>query len=219
MQRAGSLRSALYKAIEVASVDSFQGREKDFIILSCVRSNDHQGIGFLNDPRRLNVAMTRARCGLIIIGNAKVLSKQPLWNLLLNHFKKNSVIVEGPLNNLKASMVKFFPAKKFVNPRYDLGLALNAVHASLSQGLVTMPSNAVANSTMPNNATLTTTSAQQQQFKPVMDWKSLDKLASQLQSQDSSLHSYSHLVQQVHTQDETILTQQGANTFSQNSQY
>ena len=75
MQFSGSLRKDLYKEIEVASVDAFQGREKDYIILSCVRSNEHQGIGFLNDPRRLNVALTRAKYGVVILGNPKVLSK------------------------------------------------------------------------------------------------------------------------------------------------
>ena len=67
--------SVYFQDIEVASVDAFQGREKDFIVLTCVRANEHQGIGFLNDPRRLNVALTRAKFGIIIIGNPKVLSK------------------------------------------------------------------------------------------------------------------------------------------------
>ena len=65
----------LYEQLELASVDAFQGREKDFIIVSCTRSNEYQGIGFLNDARRLNVALTRAKYGVIIIGNAKVLSR------------------------------------------------------------------------------------------------------------------------------------------------
>ena len=96
MQRHGALRSQLYKDIEVASVDSFQGREKDLIILSCVRSNERQGIGFLNDPRRLNVALTRAKYGVVLIGNPKVLSRHALWNNLLVHYKEHGVLVEGP---------------------------------------------------------------------------------------------------------------------------
>ncbi|XP_065635267.1 regulator of nonsense transcripts 1 homolog [Quercus suber] len=114
MSRNGALRQQLYKEIEVASVDPFQGREKDYIILSCV-SNEHQGIGFLNDPRRLNVALTRARYGIVILGNPKVLSKQPLWNSLLTHYKEHECLVEGPLNNLKQSMVQFQKPKKIYN--------------------------------------------------------------------------------------------------------
>ncbi|KAG0235529.1 ATP-dependent helicase NAM7 [Actinomortierella wolfii] len=112
----GAMRKELYKEIEVASVDAFQGREKDYIIVSCVRSNEHQGIGFLNDPRRLNVALTRARYGLVILGNPKVLSRHPLWHHLLVHFKERDCLVEGPLNNLKISMIQFSKPRKAYNP-------------------------------------------------------------------------------------------------------
>ena len=66
---------AAAQEIEVASVDAFQGREKEYIVLSCVRSSEKHGIGFLADPRRLNVALTRARFGLVILGNPRVLTK------------------------------------------------------------------------------------------------------------------------------------------------
>uniref|UniRef100_A0A915AFQ8 DNA helicase n=1 Tax=Parascaris univalens TaxID=6257 RepID=A0A915AFQ8_PARUN len=105
MQTQGALHSKLYLEMEVANVDAFQGREKDIIIVTCVRSNEHQGIGFLNDSRRLNVALTRAKYGVIIIGNAKILSRHPLWNQLLTMFKEKNCLVEGPLNNLKPSPI------------------------------------------------------------------------------------------------------------------
>lgn len=91
MQTHGTLKKELYKEIEVASVDAFQGREKDYIILSCVRSNEHQGIGFLNDPRRLNVALTRAKYGLVILGNPKVLSRVS-WSGISVYFSKLTII-------------------------------------------------------------------------------------------------------------------------------
>jgi regulator of nonsense transcripts 1 len=105
MERTGPLHCRAYLAIEVASIDAFQGREKDYIILSCVRSNEMQGIGFLCNSRRLNVALTRAKLGLIILGNPKVLSQHLLWNSLLMHSKHNGCLVDGPITNLKISSI------------------------------------------------------------------------------------------------------------------
>ncbi|ELP87976.1 nonsense-mediated mRNA decay protein, putative [Entamoeba invadens IP1] len=88
-------------AIEIASVDSFQGREKDFIIFSTVRSNSTNEIGFLKNPQRLNVSITRAKYGLVVVGNPSTLSSDPLWSLYLQFFIDHNVLVHGNINNLK----------------------------------------------------------------------------------------------------------------------
>ncbi|KAF8065906.1 UPF1 [Scenedesmus sp. PABB004] len=120
--RHGPLRQDLYRGIEVSSVDAFQGREKDYIILSCVRSNEASGIGFLSDPRRLNVSLTRARYGLVLLGNPRALSRQPLWAALLSHFKEHELLVEGPLTNLKPSLVALSaPKRAFDRAAFGVG--------------------------------------------------------------------------------------------------
>ncbi|MGB9590387.1 MAG: AAA domain-containing protein, partial [Candidatus Hydrothermia bacterium] len=73
------LKEILPNGVEVRTVDGFQGREKEVIILSLVRSNQTGRIGFLNDRRRLNVAITRARRKLIVIGDGRTLSSDRVY--------------------------------------------------------------------------------------------------------------------------------------------
>ena len=68
--------------ISVNTVDGFQGQERDVILISLVRSNDEGQIGFLKDLRRMNVAMTRARMKLIILGNKDTMTKHPFYKKL-----------------------------------------------------------------------------------------------------------------------------------------
>lgn len=78
-------------SIEVNTVDSFQGQERDIIYISLVRSNANGEIGFLKDTRRTNVAMTRARKKLVIIGDGATLASNPFYNKLIGYAEqKNS---------------------------------------------------------------------------------------------------------------------------------
>lgn len=125
-----SANKEMFSEIEVVSVDAFQGREKDYIILSCVRANSQQLIGFLRDPRRLNVALTRAKYGLMILGNPKALNRDRLWNHLLTFYRGRGCLVEGQIDNLQLSSVqltRFKPKNnEFNNNQRNTNLKSNA---------------------------------------------------------------------------------------------
>ncbi len=75
------------RCISINTVDGFQGQERDIIVISMVRANDKGDIGFLRDLRRMNVAITRARMKLIIIGDASTLIRHPFYSKLYTYVK------------------------------------------------------------------------------------------------------------------------------------
>eukprot|EP01084_Bolivina_argentea_P021208 39386_1 len=79
--------------IECVTVDEFQGSERDIIIFSCVRSNYASNIGFLNDNSRLNVAITRAKYALWIIGNGSCLQSDATWKALLEDVRNRNLMI------------------------------------------------------------------------------------------------------------------------------
>ncbi|XP_025957524.2 5'-3' DNA helicase ZGRF1 isoform X5 [Dromaius novaehollandiae] len=72
------------KAVQVSTVDAFQGAEKEIIVLSCVRTRQ---VGFIDSEKRMNVALTRAKRHLLIVGNLACLSKNRLWGRVIHHCK------------------------------------------------------------------------------------------------------------------------------------
>lgn len=92
---AANVNAATIKDLEIASVDAFQGREKELIIFSAVRSNPHGNVGFLADWRRLNVMITRARRGLIIIGDLDTLKCDKTWSKWLKWAQLQHVLVNS----------------------------------------------------------------------------------------------------------------------------
>lgn len=80
----------LRKLLTVNTVDGFQGQERDVIVLSMVRSNETGDIGFLRDLRRMNVAMTRARHKLIVVGDSETLGRHPFYRKLVDYIKSTT---------------------------------------------------------------------------------------------------------------------------------
>ena len=83
---------ARYPKIEVTTIDNFQGREKESVLISMVRSNYNNKIGFMNDIRRLTVALTRAKRQLVIIGNSKMNSKDNYLKELMEYVQEKGTV-------------------------------------------------------------------------------------------------------------------------------
>ena len=87
-----TLREVLDPGVEVGTVDSYQGREKEVVIISLVRSNARGEIGFLSDYRRLNVAVTRARRHVAVVCNPVCLRHDAFLKRLIDYFEDNAVV-------------------------------------------------------------------------------------------------------------------------------
>ncbi|CAN6248615.1 unnamed protein product [Urochloa humidicola] len=114
--------------IDVNTVDGFQGREREVVIFSCVRSNKEQKIGFVSDFRRMNVAITRARSAVLVVGSASTLEKDEHWNNLVESAKERNRYFKVPKpfstffadDNLKTMAVK--PQKDHPPPEQNTEL-------------------------------------------------------------------------------------------------
>ena len=105
------------ETLEVNTVDAFQGSEKEIIIFNCVRSNNEpiveKSLGFLLDERRLNVAITRPKYFLMIVGNARTLQKSDIWDYMIDYCEKQGRLVTVHGRNNFETMQDF---KKCVLP-------------------------------------------------------------------------------------------------------
>ena len=93
-----------FKHKQISTVDSFQGGESDLVIICYVRSNESGGIGFVDDPQRINVAHTRCRSEMKIIGDLSCLKKQAR-NRIFKRMER-AIQRDGEIINVKSSYLK-----------------------------------------------------------------------------------------------------------------
>ncbi|KAE8656295.1 alcohol dehydrogenase-like 7 [Hibiscus syriacus] len=115
----------------INTVDAFQGQERDVIIMSCVRASNH-GVGFVSDIRRMNVALTRARRALWVMGNASALVQSDDWAALIADAKARNCYMD--MDSLPKDFTKDLLPKDFSGPR-GLGYSPSQGKASNMRGL------------------------------------------------------------------------------------
>lgn len=100
-----------YPDLEIGSVDGFQGREKEAILISLVRSNSQHEVGFLSENRRTNVALTRARRNLVVIGDSETVSSNPFLKRMIDFFQQHGEVrsaheyLSGTLGEISVSSI------------------------------------------------------------------------------------------------------------------
>ncbi|KAF6844538.1 helicase sen1 [Colletotrichum musicola] len=102
----------VYGDIDFNTTDAFQGRECEIIIFSCVRASPTGGIGFMQDIRRMNVGLTRAKSSLWILGDSRALVQGEFWNKLIQNARERSLYTKGDILSMlsKPSVIRKLPA-------------------------------------------------------------------------------------------------------------
>ncbi|ETI35874.1 hypothetical protein L917_17102 [Phytophthora nicotianae] len=117
--------------VEINTVDGFQGREKDIIILSTVRADPKAGVGFLNDIRRMNVALTRAKFACYVIGKENTLRSSKPWSALLDHVYNHHCIVH--VHSPKCNLLTLKPMERPSETSRNSGASRNHHHQGPQQ--------------------------------------------------------------------------------------
>src|SRR5262249_36837332 len=89
------LRVALEAGLEIDTVDGFQGREKEAVVVDLVRSNEQGEVGFLADTRRMNVAITRAKRFLLVLGDSGTLAQHPYYRAFIEHAESSGAYLSA----------------------------------------------------------------------------------------------------------------------------
>ena len=126
----GRYGSSITDMIEFNTTDAFQGRESEVIIFSCVRASPAGGIGFLQDIRRMNVGLTRAKSSLWVLGNSDSLIRGQYWKKLVEDARARDCYTTGNLMTMLSKPSSKFPASD-ANDRsmLDVGSRTSQMHA------------------------------------------------------------------------------------------
>ncbi|KAK8250959.1 SEN1 N terminal-domain-containing protein [Phyllosticta capitalensis] len=135
--------NGVFENVEFNTTDAYQGRESEVIIFSCVRASPAGGIGFLQDIRRMNVGLTRAKSSLWVLGNSQSLIRGEYWRKLVEDSQKRDRYTTGDLTGMLRQHSTNFPAPKegYLGPTGagSNGAAVKTEQPAIKQEIKTEP--------------------------------------------------------------------------------